>query len=101
MLAAKIEFTPRIIFMQRRIFMKSTGVVRKVDELGRIVLPIEIRKVLDIKQKDAIEIFTDSDRIILQKYQPACVFCNNADNVVYFNGKRVCSACVEKLKSQF
>ncbi|MBQ2384673.1 MAG: AbrB/MazE/SpoVT family DNA-binding domain-containing protein [Clostridia bacterium] len=81
--------------------MKSTGVVRKVDELGRIVLPIEIRKVLDIKQKDAIEIFTDNDRIVLQKYQPACIFCNNADNVVYFNGKRVCSACVEKLKSQF
>ena len=82
-------------------FMKSTGVVRKVDELGRIVLPIEIRKVLDIKQKDAIEIFTDEDKIILQKYQPACVFCNSADDIVYFNGKRVCAACVGKLKEQF
>jgi transcriptional pleiotropic regulator of transition state genes len=81
--------------------MKSTGVVRKVDELGRIVLPIEIRKVLDIKQKDAIEIFTDEDKIILQKYQPACIFCNSADDIVYFNGKRVCSTCVEKLKTQF
>ncbi len=81
--------------------MKSTGVVRKVDELGRIVLPIEIRKILDIKQKDAIEIFTDNDRIVLQKYQPACIFCNNIENIVYFNGKRICSECLEKLKKQF
>ena len=81
--------------------MKSTGVVRKVDELGRIVLPIEIRKILDIKQKDAIEIFTDDDRIVLQKYQPACIFCDNTTDIVYFNGKRVCASCVEKLKSQF
>ena len=80
--------------------MKSTGVVRKVDELGRIVLPIEIRKVLEIKQGDAIEIFTDNDKIVLQKYQPACIFCNDVDNIVYFNGKRVCSACIAKLKEQ-
>ena len=74
---------------------------RLVDELGRIVLPIEIRKILDIKQKDAIEIFTDNDRIVLQKYQPACIFCNNIENIVYFNGKRICSECLEKLKKQF
>ncbi len=80
--------------------MKSTGVVRKVDELGRIVLPIEIRKVLDIKQKDAIEIFTDEDKIILQKYQPACIFCNNTDDVMYFGGKRICADCVRQLKEQ-
>ena len=80
--------------------MKSTGVVRKVDELGRIVLPIEIRNVLDIKSKDAIEMFTDNDKIVLQKYQPACIFCNDVDNIVYFNGKRVCSACIAKLKEQ-
>ncbi|MBQ8331357.1 MAG: AbrB/MazE/SpoVT family DNA-binding domain-containing protein [Clostridia bacterium] len=81
--------------------MKSTGVVRKVDELGRIVLPIEIRKTLDIQQKDAIEIFTDEDKIILQKYQPSCIFCNNADDIIYFNGKRVCGACVAKMKKEF
>ncbi len=81
--------------------MKSTGVVRKVDELGRIVLPIEIRKTLDIQQKDAVEIFIDEDKIVLQKYQPACIFCNNIDNIVYFNGKRICSACLEKMKEQF
>ena len=81
--------------------MKSTGVVRKVDELGRIVLPIEIRKTMDINVKDPIEIFTDSDQIILKKYHPACVFCNQADNVTYFNGKRICAECIEKLKQQF
>ena len=81
--------------------MKSTGIVRKVDELGRIVLPKEIRKTMDIKEKDAIEIFTDSDQIILQKYQPACIFCNQVEGVVYFSGKRVCTACIDKMKQQF
>ena len=80
--------------------MKSTGVVRKVDELGRIVLPKELRKILDINEKDSIEIFTDNDMIILQKYQPACIFCNNINDIVYFNGKRVCSECISKLKAQ-
>ncbi len=80
--------------------MKSTGVVRKVDDLGRIVLPIEIRKVLDIKPRDALEIFTDTDKIVLQKYEPACVFCNNTDDVVYFGGKRICAACAKMIKEQ-
>ena len=81
--------------------MKSTGVVRKVDELGRIVLPIEIRKMMDINVKDAVEIFTDNDRIVLQKYQPSCIFCNDADGVTYFNGKRVCQRCIDKIKANF
>ena len=58
--------------------MKSTGMTRQVDELGRFVLPIEIRRALDIKVKDTLEIFTDEERIVLQKYQPACSFCSNA-----------------------
>ena len=81
--------------------MKSTGVVRKVDELGRIVLPAEIRQNMDINVRDALEIFTDEGRIILQKYQPACIFCNQVDGVVYFSGKRVCTACIDKMKQQF
>ncbi len=81
--------------------MKSTGIVRKVDNLGRIVLPIEIRKVLDIKEKDSIEIFIDDDKIVLGKYQPSCVFCGNTEGIVYFNGKRVCSECIEKMKNNF
>ena len=80
--------------------MKSTGIVRQVDKLGRIVLPIEIRKVFDLNEGDSIAIFTDSDQIILQKYHPACIFCGDADDVVYFSGKRVCTACIEKLKQQ-
>lgn len=78
--------------------MKSTGVVRKIDELGRIVLPSSIRTNMDIKANDSLEIFTDGDRIILQKYQPACLFCGNADDVVFFNGKRICRTCVESIK---
>ena len=81
--------------------MKSTGVVRKVDELGRIVLPISIRQVMDINEKDSLEIFTDDNKIILQKYQPSCIFCNNADNIVYFSGKRVCEDCLAKIKASF
>lgn len=80
--------------------MKSTGVVRRVDELGRIVLPKELRTVLGIDVKDSIEIFTDNDKIILQKYQPTCIFCSNANDTIYFNNKRVCAECIEKLKSQ-
>ena len=81
--------------------MKSTGVVRKVDELGRIVLPISIRQIMDINEKDSLEIFTDENKIILQKYQPSCIFCNNADNIVYFNGKRICEDCLAKIKASF
>ncbi len=81
--------------------MKSTGIVRKVDELGRIVLPMEIRRVLDINIKDSIEIFTDDDSIVLRKYHPACIFCGDADEVVFFEGKRVCHICLAKIKSQF
>lgn len=78
--------------------MKSTGIVRKVDELGRIVLPIEIRKNMAIDQKgDAVEIFIDDDRIILKKYQPACLFCGNADDVVYFESKLLCRSCIAKI----
>ncbi len=81
--------------------MKSTGVVRKIDELGRLVLPSEIRQSMDIQTKDALEIFTEEGRIILQKYHPACIFCNNVDNIVYFNTKRICRECLNKLKNEF
>ena len=67
--------------------MKSTGIVRKVDELGRVVIPIELRRTLDIEEKDALEIYVDSDRIILRKYEPACVFCGNAADVTNFKGQ--------------
>ncbi len=81
--------------------MKSTGVVRKVDELGRIVLPISIRQTMDINEKDSLEIFIDENKIILQKYQPSCIFCSNVDEIVFFNGKRVCGSCLKKIKETF
>lgn len=79
--------------------MKSTGMVRPVDELGRIVLPKEIRKNLNINPRDSVEIFTDEHRIVLQKYEPACIFCGNADNITVYEGKRICSDCINKIKS--
>lgn len=77
--------------------MKSTGVVRKIDELGRIVMPIEIRKTMDISSKDSLEIFIDGDKIILKKYMPACIFCGNADDVRMYKGKLVCKECAEEI----
>ena len=78
--------------------MKSTGMVRKVDELGRIVLPAEIRQSMDINVRDALEIFTDEGRIILQKYEPSCVFCTNVDGIVLYKNKRICAECLATLK---
>ncbi|REK68461.1 MAG: AbrB family transcriptional regulator [Cohnella sp.] len=77
--------------------MKSTGIVRKVDELGRVVIPIELRRTLGIGEKDALEIYVDGERIMLKKYEPACIFCGNAENVIYFKGKIVCRDCLKDL----
>lgn len=80
--------------------MKSTGIVRKVDELGRIVLPIELRRTLGIEEKDRIEIFVDGESIILRKYQPACIFCDNARDIINYKGKNICPDCIKKLKDK-
>jgi AbrB family transcriptional regulator, transcriptional pleiotropic regulator of transition state genes len=74
--------------------MKATGIVRRVDELGRVVIPIELRRTFGIEEKDGLEIYTDNDRIILRKYEPACVFCGSADEVTDFKGKNVCKECL-------
>ncbi len=78
--------------------MKATGIVRKVDELGRIVLPIELRRTLDIAEKDALEIYVDGNTIILRKYEPSCIFCGSSKDVFVFKGKSICPACAEELK---
>ncbi len=80
--------------------MKATGVVRKVDELGRIVLPIELRRNLDISIKDSLEIYVDGENIILKKYHPCCVFCAEANNVISFMGKNVCGRCIASLQGK-
>lgn len=78
--------------------MKSTGMVRKIDELGRIVMPAEIRQTLGLQVRDAMEIYIDGDRIVLKKYQPSCIFCTNVEGLVTFGDKRICPQCLSKLK---
>lgn len=78
--------------------MKATGIVRKVDELGRVVLPIELRRTLDIEEKDSLEILVDEETIVLKKYEPACVFCGNAKDVIVYKGKNICPDCMKELK---
>jgi looped-hinge helix DNA binding domain, AbrB family len=80
--------------------MKSTGVVRRVDELGRIVIPIELRRTMGIEEKDALEIYVDSEKIILKKYEPACIFCGNAEDVANYKGKNLCRGCLTELAKQ-
>ena len=77
--------------------MKSTGIVRKIDELGRVVLPMELRRTMGIAEKDALEIYVDGPCIILKKYEPACIFCDNAKNITVFKGKNICPDCLKKL----
>lgn len=77
--------------------MKSTGIVRRVDELGRIVLPIEMRRTLDIKEKDALEIYVEGESIILRKFQEACIFCDSTKDVVSFRGRYICGECISKI----
>lgn len=79
--------------------MKATGIVRKVDELGRVVIPIELRNKFDIKVKDPIEIFVDANAIVLKKYEPNCIFCGGTKDLVEHNEKLVCKKCIEKLKN--
>lgn len=77
--------------------MKATGIVRKIDDLGRVVLPIELRRTLNIDIKDPVQIFVEGDLIILKKYEPVCVFCGEANNVQNFRGKNVCKSCAKEL----
>ena len=78
--------------------MKSTGIVRKVDELGRVVIPVELRRTLRIDQKDALEIYVDDEKIILKKYEPACIFCSDASGTIVFKNKNVCPNCIDLMK---
>ncbi|MDR1409834.1 MAG: AbrB/MazE/SpoVT family DNA-binding domain-containing protein [Oscillospiraceae bacterium] len=78
--------------------MKSLGIVRKLDEVGRIVLPKELRRLFQIENNDdAVEIFTEEDRIVLRKYHPTCVFCRNEDELFVFAGQKVCRECAKKI----
>lgn len=78
--------------------MKSTGIVRKVDNLGRVVVPKETRNTLDIAEGDSVEIYVDGEYILLKKYQPACIFCGEAQDVNQYMGKNICKACLAGLR---
>lgn len=77
--------------------MKSTGIVRRVDELGRVVIPIEIRNQFNILEKDPIEIYVDGSSIILKKFEQSCLFCGKTENLVSYKDKLICSDCSKKI----
>ena len=77
--------------------MKATGIVRKVDQLGRIVLPIELRRTLGIEIRDALEIYVEDESIILKKYAPACILCGEVGDLVEYKGKKICRKCMGEL----
>ena len=79
--------------------MKSTGIVRKVDELGRIVLPIELRRPLDIAERDELEIYLDDDKVVLKKYEPSCIFCGSSCGLVTYHGRNICMECIENMSN--
>lgn len=80
--------------------MKTTGIVRRIDDLGRMVIPIELRKTMNINKKAPMEIFVDDDKIIFRKYEPACIFCGSADNVIEYEGRAICGSCKEKIAAK-
>ena len=78
--------------------MRSEGIVRNIDSVGRIVLPRDLRERLGLTaENSALEIFTDGDKIIFKKYVPTCIFCNNADDIIVYKGNNICKECVEKM----
>ena len=79
--------------------MKSTGIVRNIDELGRVVVPKELRKKLGIANTDPVEIYVEGEKIILTKYHPVCHFCGSSDSIVEYKDKNVCKKCIEEIKS--
>ena len=80
--------------------MKATGIIRHIDELGRIVLPIEMRRVMELGTADRVEIYVEGDKIILKKHQESCIFCGSSDALTDYNGKHICAACLQNLKGK-
>lgn len=77
--------------------MKSTGIIRRMDELGRVVIPIEIRNQFNIVEKDPIEIYVDGSSIVLKKFEPNCIFCGNTKKLLTYNDKLICESCSKKI----
>lgn len=81
--------------------MRATGIVRQVDQLGRFVLPMELRRDLEIAPKDGVEIYVDGENVVLEKHRPACVFCGSNDELADFKGRLVCGECRTAISSVF
>ena len=79
--------------------MKSLGTVRKIDELGRIVLPIETRRRLNLEPKDPVEIFVEKDRVVIKKYEPACILCGEMNDIVDFKDRKICKKCLADIQN--
>ena len=79
--------------------MKSTGIVLRIDELGRIVLPVELRRSMGIEVRDSIEIFVEGDSIILKKYSQSCILCGSDKNLTLFREKNICASCLRQLRA--
>ncbi len=79
--------------------MKATGIVRKVDEVGRFVLPIETRRILGLEEKSEIEIFVENDTVVLKKYHSSCMFCQNTNDLTTLRGKNICKDCISELSN--
>ena len=80
--------------------MKATGIARPVDPLGRVVIPVELRRSLDIKTDDLLEVFVEGEYIMLKKYEKSCIFCGSTEGIVDVRGKNVCSTCIEEMKNK-
>lgn len=79
---------------------KDTGIIREIDKLGRIVLPIELRRTMELESGDAVEIYVEGSSVILKKYRPSCIFCGSSEEVISYKDKNICSACLDELKRQ-
>ena len=91
---------PRPSTRKERRRMKATGIVRRIDELGRIVLPIELRRTMDIEERDRVEIYLEEDLIIVRKFEQTCLFCGAARNLIAFKEKSVCRDCIRALNKK-
>ena len=80
--------------------MKSTGIVRRIDELGRVVLPIELRRTMNLEVRDPVEIYMEGDSIVLRKYEASCLFCGGSHSLTVFRGKQICADCLKQLKEK-
>lgn len=79
--------------------MKTTGMIRQLDALGRVVLPIELRRTLDINTRDMLEILVEGNSIILRKYEPNCLFCGSGSGLTPYKDKQICKRCLSEIKS--